>query len=170
VSKSLTNYLVYKFQNHYHFCDDYFQNGAVTMSVALLLIKAAIILVTHECMHIPFQIPYLHYQKSLTLCWRSVSGGGNINTNHIIYKCSQTSIIGKCHSTAIGLYKMQRPNLLTLCWRSVDALLMLCWCSVDALLTLCWQSVDTVLTVIFWCSDIEIDPIAYQGIQYFDHG
>jgi len=36
---------------------------------------------------------------------------------------------------------------LTLCWRSVDALLTLCWHSVDALLTLCWHSVDALLTL-----------------------
>ena len=64
-------------------------------------------------------------------------------------------IMGKHRSTALGLYKMQHPQCLTLCWHSVDAVLMLCWRSVDALLTLCWCSVDALLTLCwssFWRS------------------
>jgi hypothetical protein len=34
-------------------------------------------------------------------------------------------IKGKCYCTALGLYKMQYPGLLMLCWHSVDAPLML---------------------------------------------
>jgi len=33
-------------------------------------------------------------------------------------KAANTSIMGKCSSTALGLYKMQHTNSLTLCWRS----------------------------------------------------
>jgi len=67
-------------------------------------------------------------------------------------KAANTLIIGKCCSTALGLYKMQYPRLLMLCWHSVDALLMLSWCSVDALLMVCWRSlwgeVTSTLTIL----------------------
>jgi hypothetical protein len=51
-------------------------------------------------------------------------------------------IMGKCHSTAIGLYKMQHPRLLTLCQHSVDGILMLCDCSVNDLLTFWGRSLS----------------------------
>jgi len=62
-------------------------------------------------------------------------------------KAANTSIMGKCHSTVLGLYKMQHPNLLTLSWRSLD----------------------TLLTFIFGWSDIEINDLACEGHQYFDY-
>jgi len=49
---------------------------------------------------------------------------------------ANTLIMGICHSRALGLYMMQQPKSLTLCWQSVDAVWILCWQSVDALLTL----------------------------------
>jgi len=57
-------------------------------------------------------------------------------------------IMGKCRSTALALYMMQHPRLLTLYWRSVDAL----------------------LTLIVRCSDIDTDHIAPKCGQYFDYG
>jgi len=120
-SKSHTNYLVYMIHNLWCFCEAYFQNRPVTISVALLLINAGYILVTHNWMDIPLQLPCLHYQESLTLCWCSVSGGCDINTNHIVYNGGQTSIIDKCRRTALDYTTCSIQN----CWRSVDALLML---------------------------------------------
>jgi len=96
--------------------------------------------------------------------WRSVdahfqTGAVTMMLFLLHIKAADTSIMGKCHSIALGLYKMQHPRLLTLCWRSVDALLMLCWRCVDALLTLICR----------W-SDIDIKGIAYKGGQNFDYG
>jgi len=49
-------------------------------------------------------------------------------------------IMDICCSRAPGIYMMQHPKALTLCWQSVDTVLMLCWRSVDAVLTVCWRS------------------------------
>jgi len=163
--KSLTNYLIYKTKNLWGSIDAHFQDGEVNMSLALLLIKAANMLVTHNSKHIPFQLPYLHYQKALTLCWWSVQGGNDVDTNYIAHIGGQTSIMGKCHSTTLGLYKMQHPKSLTLCWHSVDAVLTLCWRCVDTVLTLCWHCVDTLLTLMFRCSNRDNNDIAYNGGQ-----
>jgi hypothetical protein len=35
---------------------------------------------------------------------------------------ANTLILGRCRSRVLGLFKMQRPKSLTLCWHSVDAL------------------------------------------------
>ena len=112
---------------------------------------------------------------------------------------ANTLIMGTCHSRALGFYMIQHPKSLTLCWRSVDAVLMFCWRSVwgvavstptilplkaantlimdkwrisalglykmqhPKLLTLCWRS----------CSDSGWDHVAFsfahQGCQYVDY-
>jgi len=64
----------------------------------------------------------------------------------LLIAAANTLIMGKRHSTAHELYKMQHPRLLMLCWRSVDSL----------------------STLIFSCSDIDIDYIARKCGQYFD--
>jgi hypothetical protein len=90
----------------------------------------------------------LDYPRCNTLnCWRSVNahfdtGALTIAWPLLLIIAANMLILGIYGSRAIGLYKMQHPKLLTLCWLSVDAVLMLCWCSVDALLMLCWLSVD----------------------------
>jgi hypothetical protein len=79
-------------------------------------------------------------------------------------------IQGMCRSRVLGLFKMQRQNSLTLCWRCDDAVLTLCWRSVDALLTLCWRSVDILLTLMMRCSNIDTHDIAYKGCQSMNYG
>ena len=71
-------------------------------------------------------------------CGGSIDGWGVAALTWTILpiKAANTSIMSKCHSTALGLYKMQLPNH----WHSVDTLLTRCWCSVDALLMVCWRS------------------------------
>ena len=117
-SESLTNYRIYKTKNLWGSIDTQFQNGEVNVLLALLLIKAANMLVTHNSKYIPFQLPYLHYQNALTLCWCSFSGAVTSTLTILPTKAANTWIMGKCCSTALGLYKMQHPNSLTLGWRS----------------------------------------------------
>jgi hypothetical protein len=83
VSKSLTNYRIDKAKFRGGASDAYFQNGEVTVSLALLLIQPATMLVTHNRKHIPFQSPYLHYHISFMLCSRVVNSGSDINISHI---------------------------------------------------------------------------------------
>jgi len=64
--------------------------------------------------------------------WRFVdthlyNGSVTMSRSLLSLKAADTLIMGKCCSIALGLYMMQYPRLLTLCWRSVDALLTLCW-------------------------------------------
>jgi len=120
-SRSLTNYLIRQMKTLWGSVDAHFQNAEVNASLTLLLIKAATMLVMHNSKHIAFKSPYLHYQKVMMLCWRSVQGGSDIDTHHNANEGSQTSIMGKCRSSTLGLYKMQCPKLSRLCWGSVDS-------------------------------------------------
>jgi hypothetical protein len=65
----------------------------------------------------------------LTLCWCSVNAvltlswrsfwGATVSTHTILpIQAANTSIMHKCHSTDLGLYKVQHIKSLTLCWRS----------------------------------------------------
>jgi hypothetical protein len=54
----------------------------------------------------------------LTLCWRSVCGVTVLTHTILPIKAANTSIMGKCHSTALGLFKMKHTKSLKLCWRS----------------------------------------------------
>ena len=66
--------------------------------------------------------------KSLTnyLIYKTKTCGGSIDawgvaalTQTILpIKAANTLIMGKCHSTALGLYKMQHTKSLMLCWHS----------------------------------------------------
>jgi len=116
VSKSLTNYLIQKAKLHWGSIDAHFQNGEATVPLAILMVRAANMLVTHNRKHIPFQSPYLHYQISLMLCWHAVKGGGNIDTNHIAHKGYQTSTIHTGRGTTLQIYNMQCPKWLMLFW------------------------------------------------------
>jgi hypothetical protein len=127
--------------------------------------------------------------------WRSVdtdfqSGAVTMSRSLLLRTAANMMIMDISHSRALGLYKMQCPKSLTLCWHSVDtlltlcwhsvdtlltlcwrgddALLTLCWRSVDALLTLCWRSVDALVTLIWWCSTIDTHDIACKGCESFD--
>jgi len=87
----------------------------------------------------------------LMMCWLSFLGVATSTLTIFPLKTANTSIMGKSHSTALGLYKMPPPKWLALGWCSVDALLMLFWPCADALLMLCWCLVDPLLTL-WWCS------------------
>jgi len=66
--------------------------------------------------------------KSLTnyLIYKTNTCGGSIETWGVAaltqtilpIKAANTSIMGQWRSTSLGLYKMQHPKSLTLCWRS----------------------------------------------------
>ena len=126
VSKLLTNYLIEKAKFRWLSMDAHFQNLKVSVPLALVMVKAANMLVTPTGKHIPFQSPKLHYYRSLTLCWHAVKGGSDIDTNRIANTGCQTSTIHIGHCASLGVYIMQRPRWLTLFGRSVDALLTLC--------------------------------------------
>jgi hypothetical protein len=107
-------------------------------------------------------------------------------------KNANTSIMGKCRSTAHGLCKMQHTKLLTLCWRSfsdwggvavsiytilpikaantsimgkcLSTALGLCKMQHTKSLTLCWCSFSD------WACDHVTIPFAHNGGQYVDSG
>jgi len=54
----------------------------------------------------------------LTVCWPSLSGEGTSTFTILPIKAANTSIMNKCHSAALGWYKMQHTKSLMLCWRS----------------------------------------------------
>jgi len=131
--------------------------------------------------------------KSLTnyLIYNTKHCGGSIDAWGVValtqtilpIKAANTSIMGQCHSTALGLCKMQHTKSLTLCWRSLSdrccdhvtiALALNGWQfvdyahmpqqsppnihdatpkSVDTLLTLSWHCVDALLMLCWCCVD-----------------
>jgi hypothetical protein len=60
-----------KTYNPYCSVEKDFQNGALTILLSILPIKTGNQLVMHKRTEIKFQLPILHDQKSLTLCWLS---------------------------------------------------------------------------------------------------
>jgi len=91
--------------------------------------------------------------------WRSVdahfqSGAVTMSRSLLLRTAANTMMMDICRSRALGLYKMQYPKSLTLCWHSVAVVLMLYWRSVDAWLTLIW-----------WCSSIDTHDIVCKGCQ-----
>jgi len=77
-----------------------------------------------------------------------------MSRSHVRRTAANTLIMNICRSRAPGIYMMQHPKVLTLCWQSFDTVLMLCWRSVDAVLMLCWRTfwgvtvlTDTILPI-----------------------
>ena len=164
----------------------------MTLLHSLLLITAANTLIMGICTSTALWLYKMQHPKSLTLCWHSTDAvlmlywrsldallmlywrsfcGVAVSTHTILpIKAANTSILAKCHSTALGLYEMQHSKSLTLCWRSVPTravtMLRFLWGITAAntlimgicrsgsrgsykmqypkLLTLCWHSVDAV--------------------------
>jgi len=56
----------------------------------------------------------------LKLCWRSFSDDATSKLMLLPIKAAKTFIMGKSHSIALGLHKMQHLKSLTLCWRSLS--------------------------------------------------
>jgi len=95
---------------------------------SLLLITAANTLIMGIYRSRALALYKMQLPKSLTLCWHCVDAlltlcwrsfwGVAVSTNTILpIKAANTSIMGKCRSTALGLYKINTRNR----WRSVDA-------------------------------------------------
>jgi len=113
----------------------------------------------------------------LTLCWCSFRGVAVLTQMTLPIKAANTSIMDKCCSTALGLYKMQHTKSLTLRWRLFSDWgwnhVTICFAHngcryvdsgymplespwiiqdatpkiVDTLLTLYWRCVDALLTL-----------------------
>jgi len=123
-------------QNRWRYVDAHFHTGAVTMSRSLLPTKAANTLIMGECCSLALGLYEMQHPNSwcvadapLTLCWCSVDAllmlcwhwslcVATSTLTLVPSKEANTSIMGKSRSTALGLYKMQHPQLLTLCWCS----------------------------------------------------
>jgi hypothetical protein len=116
VSKSLTNHHIEKARFHGDSIDAHFQNGEVTVSIALLIIQAA-----NNLLHLTESRSHSNHQISLTLCWHAVKGGSNMNITHIANIGGQTLTMRMGCSTTLGLYTMQHTKTLTLFSCSGDA-------------------------------------------------
>jgi len=71
-TRSLFNYHTYKTNNRWVSIDAHFQDGAGSMMLLFLTLKAANTWFMNGCNHSPRRIPKMHSQNSLTLSWRSV--------------------------------------------------------------------------------------------------
>jgi hypothetical protein len=78
----------------------------------------------------------------LMLCWHWLLCVATSTLTWVPRKDANTSIMGKCRSTALGLNKMQHPQLLMLCWRSFSE----------------------------WRCDYVVFRFANKGCQYVDYG
>jgi hypothetical protein len=65
-----------KSKNCWSSVDAHFQNGAGSVSLSLLHIKAAYTSFMNVCIQLPLRLPKVQDQKSLTCCWLSFSGWG----------------------------------------------------------------------------------------------
>ena len=173
------------------------------MSRSHFLITEANTLILGICRRSTLELYKMQHPKSLTLCWYSIDAvltlfwcsvdalltlcwrpfWGVAVSIHTIFsiETSYTSIMSKCCSTAVGLYKMHHTRSLTLCWCSFSDWgcdhVMISWAQngcqyvdsgymlqqstwilynatpkiIDTLLTLCWCCVEAPLTLC-WCS------------------
>jgi len=71
------NYLTYMTKICWGSVDTHFQNGAVTVSLTLLPIKASNMMVMWISDQVDLELPYLHDRKSETLLWHSFSEWGS---------------------------------------------------------------------------------------------
>jgi len=70
--------------------DAHFHNGAGSVLISLLSIKAANTLFLSICSLLPPRLPQIHDQESLTLRWRSFSWWGRVGfTFYFVYKGSK---------------------------------------------------------------------------------
>ena len=127
-------------QNRWRSVDAHFQTGAVTMSQSHLHRTAANMLIMDICRCRALGVYMMQHPKPLTLCWHSVDTvlmfwwrsvdavltlwwhsfwGVTVSRNTILpIKAINTSIMDKCRSPALGVYKMQHTKSLTVCWPS----------------------------------------------------
>ena len=99
-SKSISNYVTYKTKNCWSSVDAHFQNGAETVLLPLLPIKAANTAIILNYYQLSFELPDLRDQKLLTLYWRSLSWWCNEDILHCFdYTGSQYIVYARhCHS------------------------------------------------------------------------
>jgi hypothetical protein len=111
--------------------------GVAVLTHTILPVKAAKTSIMDKCCGTVFGLQMMHPMKAFTLCWQSVDAvwcsvdnlltlcwrsiwGVAVSTQTILpIYAANSSIMDKCCITALGLYKMQHPKFLTLCWRSV---------------------------------------------------
>ena len=144
VSKSLTNYLIYKTNNLWGSSDTHFQNGEVNVLLALLLKRLPIcwLLITAS-------ISLSNYLTYITKKhWRSV------DDQFTVVETSTLTIFQiKAAQLQLWVNAVAQPLDYTRCNAQNR------WCSVDALLML-----------MFRCSDIDSNRISHKGSQYFNYG
>jgi hypothetical protein len=70
------DYRRWKTKNCWHSIDAHFQNGAGSVSLSLVLIKAAYTSFMNVCIQLPLRLPKIQDQKSLTCHWLSFPGWG----------------------------------------------------------------------------------------------
>jgi hypothetical protein len=129
-------------QNHWNSVDAQFPTGDVTMSLSHLFRMAANTLIRGKCRSTALGLHKMQYPKLFTLCWHSVDAvlmlcwcsvdalltlcwrsfwGVAVLTHTILpIQADNTSNMGKCESTAHGLYKMQYTRWAKLCWHSIS--------------------------------------------------
>ena len=121
----------------------------VTTTLTTLPIQAANTSIMDKSCSLALGLYQMQHPKLLTLCLCSVDTlltlifrCCDINIYHIDYKEPNTPIMGTSRSTALGLYKMQHPKSMTLCWRSFSE----------------------------WGCDHVDFSFAHKGCQYVDYG
>jgi len=84
------DYQWWKAKNHWRSVDTHYHDGAWSVSLSFFPIKAANTLIIYRIYHTVFDLPDLQDQKSLTLCWRSISEWGREHeARSLAYKTSQ---------------------------------------------------------------------------------
>jgi len=98
VTKSLCNYLTYKTEQCWCSVDSHVQEIVAMLSLTFLPIRAANTFNTHYSNQVTDSLPDLQNEKSLMLCWRSLSKWGMEHiafsfdykgSLYLIYECLQ---------------------------------------------------------------------------------
>ena len=96
--------------------------GVVTWTLPILTIKVGNTWIIGKCSSITRGLYKIQHWKSYTLCWCSVDTHFEVvATWTLTIMCMQaanSSIMSKCHSTALQLYTIQSQKLFMLRWHS----------------------------------------------------
>jgi len=82
-------------RNHWRSFNTHFQNGAMTVSLSLLPIKAAVTFIMPNHYQITYILPYLKDQKSLMLRWHSFPWWGKEDVTHCFAWSGHQNIVSE---------------------------------------------------------------------------
>ena len=143
VSPQSLDYPICKTKYCWRSVEAHFQNGAGSVSLLFLALKAAITSFLDDSKQLPVRLPRLNTKN----CWHSVDahlmyGAGSVSLIILTGKVANTSSMNDCNQSPLRLCKMHSQKSFTLHWRSFPE----------------------------WGSDHVINSFPEKGCHYFGYG